>query len=243
MKKSKLVSLITEVIEEVNFTSLEAKLDAMFDELDIDINFTNHFKERVLERGLTEEDIIELAQKIINQYPDELDFIQKDQNVVFTHLSRLVDIAAVNTGYGEDYLKDLVFKTAYKRNSEKEPEFRTNKTSPKLTVSELTDEEIRHWATQADIFSILKKYPHRYSELSARLKGAQKAALDYFWSTYFKDGTATLENVHEPMNPGILKKRLGKLSCSKVRAERSKLKDKSTTYAKALQRYLNYHCQ
>jgi hypothetical protein len=45
------------------------------------------------------------------------------------------------------------------------------------------------------------------------------------------------------MNPGILKKRLGKLSCSKVRAERSKLKDKGTTYAKALQRYLNYHCQ
>jgi len=51
------------------------------------------------------------------------------------------------------------------------------------------------------------------------------------------------ENKHEPMNPGILKKRLGKLSCSKVRAERSKLKDKGTTYAKALQRYLNYHCQ
>ena len=51
------------------------------------------------------------------------------------------------------------------------------------------------------------------------------------------------ENVHKPMNPGILKKRLGKLSCSKVRAERSKLKDKGTTYAKALQRYLNYHCQ
>tara|TARA_B100001093_G_scaffold283071_1_gene270448 strand:- start:485 stop:1279 length:795 start_codon:yes stop_codon:yes gene_type:complete len=51
------------------------------------------------------------------------------------------------------------------------------------------------------------------------------------------------EDVHKPMNPGILKKRLGKLSCSKVRAERAKLKDKGTTYAKALQRYLNYHCQ
>jgi len=51
------------------------------------------------------------------------------------------------------------------------------------------------------------------------------------------------EGIHDPMNPGILKKRLGKLSCSKVRAARGKLKDKSTTYAKALQRYLNYHCQ
>jgi len=52
-----------------------------------------------------------------------------------------------------------------------------------------------------------------------------------------------VEGIHDPMNPGILKKRLGKLSCSKVRAARGKLKDKGTTYAKALQRYLNYHCQ
>jgi hypothetical protein len=51
------------------------------------------------------------------------------------------------------------------------------------------------------------------------------------------------EGVHDPVKPGILKKRLGKLSCSKVRQERSKLKDKGTHYAKALQRYLNYHCQ
>ena len=51
------------------------------------------------------------------------------------------------------------------------------------------------------------------------------------------------EGVHDPMNPGILKKRLGNLSCSKVRAAKGKLKDKGTTYAKALQRYLNYHCQ
>ncbi len=51
------------------------------------------------------------------------------------------------------------------------------------------------------------------------------------------------EGPHDPMNPGILKKRLGNLSCSKVRAARGKLKDKGTTYAKALQRYLNYHCQ
>jgi len=51
------------------------------------------------------------------------------------------------------------------------------------------------------------------------------------------------EGIHDPVQPGILKKRLGKLSCSKVRQERSKLKDKGTHFAKALQRYLNYHCQ
>jgi hypothetical protein len=51
------------------------------------------------------------------------------------------------------------------------------------------------------------------------------------------------EGQHDPVEPGILKKRLGKLSCTKVREERAKLKDKGTHYAKALQRYLNYHCQ
>lgn len=54
---------------------------------------------------------------------------------------------------------------------------------------------------------------------------------------------ALQEGIDDPVKPGILKNRLGKLSCSKVRAEKSKLKDKGTHFAKALQRYLNYHCQ
>ena len=51
------------------------------------------------------------------------------------------------------------------------------------------------------------------------------------------------KSVHDPVKPGILKQRLGKLSCSKVRTAKGKLKDKGTHYAKALQRYLNYYCQ
>ena len=50
------------------------------------------------------------------------------------------------------------------------------------------------------------------------------------------------EGIDDPVKPGILKKRLGNLSCSRVRSAKSKLKDKGTHYAKALQRYLNYHC-
>lgn len=120
----------------VDFTRLEQILDDMFEDLDIDINFSRHFKERVIERGLTEEDIIELMSKIHDQYGDEVADLYRDENRVFTHLRRLVDIAAVNNGYGDDYLKDLVLKTAYKRNSPKEPEFRTNASAPKLKVSE-----------------------------------------------------------------------------------------------------------
>lgn len=127
-----------EVKEQINFKTLEKQLDDMFAELDIDVAFTTHFKERVIERGLTEEDIIELANKIIDKYPDELDFLDKDQNIVMSHLSRLVDIAAVNAGYGDDYLKDLVFKTAFKRKDKSEPKFRTNKSSPRLSVTENT---------------------------------------------------------------------------------------------------------
>jgi hypothetical protein len=50
------------------------------------------------------------------------------------------------------------------------------------------------------------------------------------------------EGIDDPVKPGILKKRLGTLSCSRVRSAKSKLKNKGTHYAKALQRYLNYHC-
>lgn len=110
-------------------------------------------------------------------------------------------------------------------------------------VNELQDYEIRNWAFHADLFDFLNKHPEKYAEMSAKLDGERRKALDYFWGTYFQDKQAVAEGEHEPMNPGILKKRLGKLSCTKVRAERGKLKDKGTTYAKALQRYLNYHCQ
>jgi|TARA_R110002020_G_scaffold37458_7_gene113170 hypothetical protein len=58
----------------------------------------------------------------------------------------------------------------------------------------------------------------------------------------FATGEEDAEDVHKPVKPGILKQRLGELSCSKVRGAKSKLKNKGTHYAKALQRYLNYHC-
>ena len=58
-----------------------------------------------------------------------------------------------------------------------------------------------------------------------------------------KKKSENAEDVHKPVKPGILKNRLGDLSCSKVRGAKSKLKNKGTHYAKALQRYLNYHCQ
>jgi hypothetical protein len=57
-----------------------------------------------------------------------------------------------------------------------------------------------------------------------------------------REEDAEKKNIHKPVKPGILKKRLGSLSCSKVRGAKSKLKNKGTHYAKALQRYLNYHC-
>ena len=50
------------------------------------------------------------------------------------------------------------------------------------------------------------------------------------------------ERIDDPVKPGILKDRLGKLSCTRVKAAKAKLTDKGTHYAKALQRYLNYHC-
>ena len=158
-KSSPFGSGYIEVKEIVNFISLEKTLDDMFEDLGIDINFTTHFKERVIERGLTEDDIVELMEKIYNIYGDEVADLGKNENRVFSHLRRLVDIAAINKGYGDDYLKDLVLKTAYKRKSLREPEFRTNMSSPKLKVNENTShpqetfqdffsKEIQHWVNE-----------------------------------------------------------------------------------------------
>lgn len=135
-----MMKAVQDIIEnKVDFNKLERKLDDMFEDLDLDINFTNHFKERVIERGLTEEDILELMEKIHDTYPDEVADLPKGENRVFTHIKDLTDIAAVSAGYAsEDYLKDLILKTAYKRTSPKEPEFRTNASAPKLKVAEST---------------------------------------------------------------------------------------------------------
>lgn len=57
-----------------------------------------------------------------------------------------------------------------------------------------------------------------------------------------KIGNSIKEGIDDPVKPGILKNRLGKLSCTRVKAAKAKLDNKGTHYAKALQRYLNYHC-
>jgi|TARA_B110000908_G_scaffold133216_1_gene157051 hypothetical protein len=92
-----------------------------------------------------------------------------------------------------------------------------------------------------------KKRPGLWANINAKKKRGEKPS--HGNSNAHKDAVAAGKAMkkegsdHEPMNPGILKKRLGELSCTKVKAAKGKLKDKGTTYAKALQRYLNYHCQ
>jgi hypothetical protein len=83
------------------------------------------------------------------------------------------------------------------------------------------------------------------SEHTTDLDIAMEIAFDHVYEDpkYYDKLSNIEEGKHDAVEPGILKKRLGKLTCSKVRAERSKLEDKGTHYAKALQRYLNYHCQ
>ncbi len=177
--------------ESVDFISLEKILDDMFEDLGIDINFTRHFKERVIERGLTEEDIIELMKKIYDTHGDEVADLGKDENRVFTHLRRLVDIAAINKGYGEDYLKDLVLKTAYKRNSLREPEFRTNKSSPKLRVNENASysQQINIIEKIAELTNYMIKKGMNIEPLPSMefIDGDSENAKDFFGKTAYYD--------------------------------------------------------
>ncbi len=177
--------------ESVDFISLEKILDDMFEDLGIDINFTRHFKERVIERGLTEEDIIELMKKIYDTHGDEVADLGKDENRVFTHLRRLVDIAAINKGYGEDYLKDLVLKTAYKRNSLREPEFRTNRSSPKLRVNENASysQQINIIEKIAELTNYMIKKGMNIEPLPSMefIDGDSENAKDFFGKTAYYD--------------------------------------------------------
>jgi hypothetical protein len=83
------------------------------------------------------------------------------------------------------------------------------------------------------------------SEHTTDLDIAMEIAFDHVYEnpTYYDDLKKIEEGVHDPVQPGILKDRLGKLSCTKVRTAHSALEDKGTHYGKALQRYLNYHCK
>ena len=83
------------------------------------------------------------------------------------------------------------------------------------------------------------------SEHTTDLDIAMEIAFDHVYEDpeYYDNLSKIEEGIDDPVQPGILKKRLGKLTCTKVRAEKAGLKDKGTHYAKALQRYLNYHCQ
>jgi nicotinamide mononucleotide adenylyltransferase/PAS domain-containing protein len=122
---------------DVDFQNLEKVLDDMFADVDIDVNFTRHFRERVTQRKLTQEDIIDLMQKIHDKYGEDLADLPKNSNRVFTHLTKLIDIASGIGGWNADGLKNLDLITAFKRDHVSQPEFRTNAQSPKLKVNEV----------------------------------------------------------------------------------------------------------
>ena len=196
----------TLVTEGIDFKALEKVLDEMFDDLDIDINFTKHFKERVIERGLTEEDIIELMKKIHQQHGEEVSDLATDENRVFTHLRRLVDVAAVNAGYGDDYLKDLVLKTAYKRNDKSEPEFRTNASAPKLTVTENAtyskDIDIKYKIAELTQHMLDKGMNIEPLPIVEFINGDSKNAKDFFGKTaYYNPATNTIVLYTEGRHP------------------------------------------
>jgi phosphopantetheine adenylyltransferase/PAS domain-containing protein len=122
---------------DIDFQNLEKVLDDMFADVDIDVNFTRHFRERVTQRKLTQEDIIDLMQKIHDKYGEDLADLPKNSNRVFTHLTKLIDIASGIGGWNADGLKNLDLITAFKRDHVSQPEFRTNAQSPKLKVNEV----------------------------------------------------------------------------------------------------------
>jgi len=85
----------------------------------------------------------------------------------------------------------------------------------------------------------------------------QSPAAKHMWNSLIKSGEAKQEgdryvmvkegDEHKAMNPGILSRDSslkgadGKIKISKVRQKLSSMKDKGSTKAKALRRFINYH--
>ena len=119
-----------------------------------------------------------------------------------------------------------------------------------LDTDEMTGEgkALTIFSTVADtINSFLQNFSEEYDKViisgtNEKRKEVYRKFFPKRINSKYLDKVVIREGVHDPVEPGILKKRLGKLSCSRVKSAKSKLKDKGTHYAKALQRYLNYHC-
>lgn len=107
------------------------------------------------------------------------------------------------------------------------------------------DLAVMHKISVSEIIKQLMKGVKTESEHTTDLDIAMEIAFDHVYEDpkYYDKLSSIEEGEHDPVKPGILKKRLGTLTCTKVRQEKSKLEDQGTHYAKALQRYLNYHCQ
>lgn len=155
--EKRLSDAVKSIYEEkaVDFPKLEKELDRLFLNLDIDVEFTKHFKDRVKERGLSEKDIMDLMRKVYDKYSDELDKLKGGESRVFTDLTNLVDIVGSMDGYGEDYLRDLNLITAYK--SIRDERLNPHKGSPRLTVKE---------EANAEPFDRLEYYRTYYANLS-----------------------------------------------------------------------------
>jgi hypothetical protein len=100
-------------------------------------------------------------------------------------------LQAINKGYGEDYLKDLVLKTAYKRNSLREPEFRTNRSSPKLRVNENASysQQINIIEKIAELTNYMIKKGMNIEPLPSMefIDGDSENAKDFFGKTAYYD--------------------------------------------------------
>ena len=129
---------------------------------------------------------------------DEKDFNQRSE--FFKKYSQNIDIKKVTTpeGISATKLRRLINNAD---SSEELKQYLPNFLSKEdlstifdiigHNINEMSDNEIKYWALNADLFSTLSKDPSQYEKLSNKLTGDRRDALDYF------KGMIDLGNLHE----------------------------------------------
>ena len=101
--------------------ALESKLDALFKELDIDIEFTKHFLDRVNDarngKQITVNELITLYKKEFTKYGEALTKMPADREALFTDLSNDINIPFVMNWNSKKNQMELVAKTVMRKHN------------------------------------------------------------------------------------------------------------------------------
>lgn len=98
---------------------IENKLDAMFKNLNIDINFSRHFKERFVQRKILPDEIIDTFKKLYKKYNKKI--VRDDYDALIHDIFTYLNIPIAIEWSEKDNEFDLTSITVFKQKDYSDP--------------------------------------------------------------------------------------------------------------------------